>query len=66
MIVAGYYDLPSGARLSVRPSIPRFSLFSVDNLSIFHGISLIVAYILLSGMSGMGLLIGEIHQSLTE
>ena len=49
--------------VSVRPCSP----FPIDNLSIFiHGIFSNFAYILLSAMSGMGLLMGKIRPFLTE
>ena len=49
-------------RLSVRPSAP----FPIDNLSIYPRIFSNFAYILLSAMSGMGLLMGKICPFLTE
>ena len=63
-LVALYYDIPSGVcpsvclplRLSVRPSAP----FTIDKLSICSWIFFKFAYILLSGMSGMGLVMGKI------
>ena len=48
--------------LSVRPCSP----FPIDNLSIIHGFFSNFAYILLSAMSGMGLLMGKIRPFLTE
>ena len=51
--MAGYYDIPSGARPYVRPSAP----FPIDNLSILR--FFFKFCMLLSGMSGMGLLMGK-------
>ena len=48
--------------LSVRPCSP----FPIDNLSIYSRIFSNFAYILLSAMSGMGLLMGKIRPFLTE
>ena len=52
--------------LSVRASVRPCSPFQIDNLSIHHGIFSNFAYILLSGMSGMGFLMGKIHPFLKE
>ena len=49
-------------RLSVRPCSP----FPIDNLSIYSRKFSNFAYILLSAMSGMGLLMGKIRPFLTE
>ena len=39
-IVTGYYYISSGARLSVRLSVCRRTLFPIDNLNnVVHGIS---------------------------
>ena len=48
--------------VSVRPCSP----FPIDNLSIYSRIFSNFAYILLSAMSGMGLLMGKICPFLTE
>ena len=52
-------------RLSVRPSVRAHHFRSITWVLI-HGIFLNFAYILLSAMSGMGLLMGKIHPFLTE
>ena len=49
-------------RLSVRPCSP----FPIDNLSIYSRNFSNFAYLLLSAMSGMGLLMGKIRPFLTE
>ena len=53
-------------RLSVRPSVRPCSPFPIDNLSIYSRNFFNFAYILLSAMSGMGLLMDKIHPFLTE
>ena len=52
--------------VSVRPSVRPCSPFPIDNLSIYSRNFSNFAYILLSAMSGMGLLMGKIRQFLTE
>ena len=64
-LVSGYYVIPFGVCPSVRPSVRACSPFPIDNLSI-HGIFSNFAYILLSAMSGMRLLMGKIFPFLTE
>ena len=53
-------------RLSVRPFVRSCSPFPIENLSIYSRIFFKFAYILLSAMSGMGLLMGKIRPFLTE
>ena len=61
--VAGYYVIPFGVCPSVRPCSP----FPIDNLSIYsRNFFSNFAYISLSAMSGMGLLMGKIRPFLTE
>ena len=50
----------------VRPSVRPCSPFPIDNLSIYSRNFSNFAYILLSAMSGMGLLMGKIRPFLTE
>ena len=50
--------------VSVRPSVRPCSPFPIDNF--IQGIFSNFAYILLSAMSGMGLLMGKIRPFLTE
>ena len=52
--------------VSVRPSVRPCSPFPIDNLVFIHGFFSNFAYILLSAMSGMGLLMGKIRPFLTE
>ena len=52
--------------VSVSPSVRQCSPFPIDNLSIYSRIFSNFAYILLSAMSGMGLLMGKIRPFLTE
>ena len=52
--------------VSVRPSVRPCSPFPIDNLSIYSWIFSNFAYILLSAMRGMGLLMGKIRPFLTE
>ena len=53
--------------VSVRPSVRPCSPFPIDNLSIYsRNFFSNFAYILLSAMSGMGLLMGKIRPFLTE
>ena len=52
--------------VSVRSSVRPCSPFPIDNLSIYSRNFSNFAYILLSAMSGMGLLMGKIRPFLTE
>ena len=60
--MVGYYVIPFGVCLSVRPCSP----FPIDYLSIYSRNFSNFANILLSAMSGMGLLMGKIRPFLTE
>ena len=68
-LVSGYYVIPFGVcpsvRPSVRPSIHAHHFRSITWVFI-HRIFSNFAYILLSAMSGMGLLMGKIRPFLTE
>ena len=64
-LVSGYYVIPFGVCLSVRPSVRAHHFRSITWVFI-HGIFSNFAYILLSAMSGMGLLMGKIRPFLTE
>ena len=63
--VAGYYVIPFGVCPSVCPSVRAHHFRSITWVFI-HGIFSNFAYILLSAMSGMGLLMGKIRPFLTE
>ena len=64
-LVARYYVIPFGVCPSVRPSV-RAHHFRSITWAFIHGIFSNFAYILLSAMSGMGLLMGKIRPFLTE
>ena len=63
--MARYYVIPFGVCPSVRPSVRAHHFRSITWVFI-HGIFPNFAYILLSAMSGMGLLMGKIRPFLTE
>ena len=63
--VARYYVIPFGVCPSVCPSVRAHHFRSITWVFI-HGIFSNFAYILLSAMSGMGLLMGKIRPFLTE
>ena len=62
MIVAGYYVIPSGVRLSICLSIRPPSALRFQSITwvFFHGFCSNFAYILVSGMGGLELLMGKI------
>ena len=64
-LVARYYVIPFGVCPSVRPSVLAHH-FRLITWVFIYGIFSNFAYILLSAMSGMGLLMGKIHPFLTE
>ena len=64
-LVSGYYVIPFSVCPSVRPSVRAHHFWSITWVFI-HGIFSNFAYILLSAMSGMGLLMGKIRPFLTE
>ena len=63
--MSGYYVIPFGVCPSVRPSVHAHHFRSIT-LVFIHGIFSNFAYILLSAMSGMGLLMGKIGPFLME
>ena len=64
-LVSGYYVIPFGVCPSVRPSVRAHHFRSITWVFI-HRIFSNFAYILLSAMSGMGLLMGKIRPFLME
>ena len=64
-LMARYYVIPFGVCPSVRPSVCAHHFRSITWVFI-HGIFSNFAYILLSAMSGVGLLMGKIRPFLTE
>ena len=63
--MSGYYVIPFGVCPSVRPSVRADHFRSITGVFI-HGFFSNFAYILLSAMSGMGLLMGKIRPFLME